>query len=101
MVKDAVIELDAHEVAEQLVAAARDAHNEQELMMNAAPTLIRVLGKLGIAKYDVHYEFRNGRGTLVEGGEGIIDALYGRVVVEYERPGTFEHSAGFNHAKNR
>jgi hypothetical protein len=98
MVKDAVIELDAHEVAEQLVAAARDAHNEQELMMNAAPTLIRVLGKLGIAKYDVHYEFRTGKGTLVEGK---IDALYGRVVVEYERPGTFEHSAGFNHAKNR
>ena len=98
MVKDAVIELDAHEVAEQLVAAARDADNEQELMMNAAPTLIRVLGKLGIASYDVHYEFRTGKGTLVEGK---IDALYGRVVVEYECPGAFESPAGFNHAKEQ
>ncbi|MBN1763568.1 MAG: hypothetical protein JW878_10945 [Methanomicrobia archaeon] len=82
MVKEALIEVDANEVAEHIKAAAEDADNEQELLMNAAPTLTSVLGKLGIANYDVHYEFRTGRGTLVGGGEGIIDALYGRVVVE-------------------
>ena len=27
--------------------------------------------------------------------------LYGRVLIEYERPGTFEHPSGFNHAKEQ
>lgn len=101
MAKEALIEVDANEVAEQILAAARDADNEQELMMNAAPTLKGVLDKLGIANYDVHYEFRTGWGTLVGGGEGILDALYGRVVVEYERPGAFKSPTGFNHAKEQ
>jgi len=100
MTKGAIIEADAKKVAEKVILAARNADNEEDLRINTELILKNVLGRLGIASY-ASYEFRTGKkGTLVEGG-GRIDALYGRVVIEYERPGTFEHPSGFNHAKEQ
>ncbi|MEA2032605.1 MAG: N-6 DNA methylase [Euryarchaeota archaeon] len=97
MPKDVIIEADAKEVADKIILAARDASNEADLEFNTEHILKNVLDRLGIANY-ASYEFRTGKGTLVEGR---IDALYGRVVIEYERPRTFEHPAGFNHAKEQ
>jgi SAM-dependent methyltransferase len=97
MAKEVIIEADAKEVADKIILAARDASNEADLEFNTEHILKNVLDRLGIANY-ASYEFRTGKGTLVEGR---IDALYGRVVIEYERPGTFEHPAGFNHAKEQ
>ncbi len=99
MAKEVIIEADAKEVADKIILAARDASNEADLEVNTEHILKNVLDRLSIANY-VSYEFRTGKGTLVE-GEGKVDALYGRVVIEYERPGTFEHPAGFNHAKGQ
>jgi len=99
MVKEAIIEADAKEVAEKILSAAKDADNEADLEVNTEHILKNILDRLGIANY-ASYEFRTGKGTLVE-GTGRIDALYGRVVIEYERPSTFEHPAGFNHAKGQ
>jgi hypothetical protein len=97
MAKEVIIEADAKEVADKIILAARDARNEADLEFNTEHILKNVLDLLGIANY-ASYEFRTGKGTLVEGR---IDALYGRVVIEYEKPGTFEHPAGFNHAKEQ
>ena len=100
MVKEVFIEADAKEVADKILSTARDADNEADLEVNTEHILTNVLAGLGIANY-ASYEFRTGKkGTLIE-GTGRIDALYGRVVVEYERPGTFENAAGFNHAKEQ
>jgi hypothetical protein len=99
MVKEAIIEADAKEVADKILSAAKEANNEADLEVNTEHILKTVLDKLGIANY-ASYEFRTGKGTLVE-GTGLIDALYGRVVIEYERPGTFDNPAGFNHAKEQ
>jgi SAM-dependent methyltransferase len=99
MPKEAIIEADAKEVADKILSAARDASSEADLEVNTEHILKTVLDKLGIANY-ASYEFRTGKGTLVE-GTGKIDALYGRVVIEYESPGAFEHAAGFNHAKEQ
>jgi SAM-dependent methyltransferase len=99
MVEKAIIEADAKEVADKIIAAARDADNEADLEVNTEHILKTVLDKLGIANY-ASYEFRTGKGTLVV-GTGLIDALYGRVVIEYESPGTFDNPAGFNHAKEQ
>jgi len=99
MAKEVIIEADAKEVADKIISAARDASNEEDLRINTEHILKNVLDRLGIANY-ASYEFRTGKGTLVEGG-GKIDALYGRVVIEYEKPGTFEHPAGFKHAKEQ
>ncbi len=101
MAEKVIIEADAKEVADKIVLAAREADNEAEFRFNTAPIFKNVFSKLGISNYDVHHEFRTGKkGTLVE-GTGILDSLYGRVVVEYERPRTFEHPAGFKHAKEQ
>ncbi|HJH27005.1 MAG TPA: SAM-dependent methyltransferase, partial [Methanophagales archaeon] len=97
MAKEVIIEADAKEVADKIILAARDASNEADLEFNTEHILKNVLDRLGIANY-ASYEFRTGKGTLVEGR---IDALYGRVVIEYERPRTFEQPAGFNHAKEQ
>ncbi|RZN43497.1 MAG: hypothetical protein EFT35_01175 [Methanophagales archaeon ANME-1-THS] len=97
MVKEALIEADAKEVADKIRAAAKDANNEADLEVNTEHILKTVLDKLGIANY-ASYEFRAGRGTVIEGR---IDALYGRVVIEYERPGTFNNPSGFHHAKEQ
>ena len=97
MAEKVIIEADAKEVADKIVLAARAANNEEDLRINTEHIIKNVLDRLGIANY-VHYEFRTGKGTLVEGR---IDALYGQVVIEYEKPGTFEQPAGFKHAKEQ
>jgi len=99
MPKEVIIEADAKEVADEIISAARDAGTEEDRRINTEHILKNVLARIGIANY-ASYEFRTGKGTLVE-GEGRIDALYGRVVIEYERPGTFETTAGFKHAKEQ
>lgn len=99
MAKGVIIEADAKEVANKIVLAAEDASNEEDLRINTEHILKNVLDRLGIANY-ASYEFRTGKGMLIE-GERRVDALYGRVVIEYESPGTFEHPAGFNHAKEQ
>lgn len=99
MAEKAIIEADAKEVADKILSVARAASNEAELAVNIEHILKNVLTRLGIANY-ASYEFRTGKGTLVE-GTGRIDALYGRVVIEYESPGTFESASGFNHAKEQ
>ncbi len=72
MVKEAIIEADAKEVADKVILVARDASNEEELRINAEHILKNVFERLGISNY-ASYEFRTGKkGTLVEGR---IDAI--------------------------
>lgn len=98
MPKEVIIEADAKEVVDKITSAARGASTEEDLRINTEHILKNVLARLGIANY-ASYEFpTGGKGTVVEGR---IDALYGRVVIEYERPGTFVNPAGFNHAKEQ
>lgn len=90
------IEANAQEIAEKINEAASEAKNEEELRIRTEHILRDVLDRLGIAW--ASYEYRTGRGTLVEGR---VDALYGRVVIEYESPGALSTPAGFNKAKEQ
>ncbi|MEM3539106.1 MAG: hypothetical protein QW193_04785 [Nitrososphaerales archaeon] len=91
------IEANAQEIADKILRIANEAKNEEELRIRVEHTLREVLDRLSIAW--ASYEFRTGKGTLVEGKR--VDALYGRVVIEYEKPKTFDTTAGFEKAKKQ
>jgi len=85
---EGLIEANAQEIAEKIDLAAREANSEAALRIMVEHTLRDVLDRLGIAWASYEY-------TLVEGRP---DALYGRVVIEYEKPGVLSSGAGFKHA---
>jgi hypothetical protein len=84
---EGLIEANAQEIAEKIGLAAREANSEAALRIMVEHALRDVLDRLGIAWASYEY-------TLVEGRP---DALYGRVVIEYEKPGMLSSEAGFKH----
>lgn len=85
---EGLIEANAQEIAEKIGLAAHEANSEAALRIMVEHALRDVLDRLGIAWGSYEY-------TLVEGRP---DALYGRVVIEYEKPGVLSIAAGFKHA---
>lgn len=88
---ESIIEVNAQEIAEKIGLAAREANSEAALRIRVEHALRDVLDRLGIAWASYEY-------TLVEGR---LDALYGRVVIEYEKPSALSSEAGFKHAVNQ
>ncbi|MCP8322148.1 MAG: SAM-dependent DNA methyltransferase, partial [archaeon] len=82
------IEANAKDIADEILTIAHEAKSEEDLRIRTEHTLRGVLDKLGIAWASYEY-------TLVEGRP---DALYGRVVIEYEKPKTLDTKVGFDHA---
>jgi len=86
--------VDADEVAEEIKKVASESITEEDLRQGVEYILkSKVLEKLQIpwgswrpprARYEV---------TLVSGAR--VDALYGHVIIEYEKPGTFASRSGF------
>ena len=84
------IRVSAAEIAEEIVEAARQSIKEEDLRLRTEIILrMKILDKLGIPY--ARYEY-----TLVSGGR--TDALYGYVILEYEKPGTFRTKTGFEKA---
>jgi len=89
--------VDAEEIAEEIKKVASESISEEDLRQGVEYILkSRVLEKLQIpwgswrplkARYEV---------TLVSGAR--LDALYGHVIIEYERPKAFETTSGFEKA---
>lgn len=89
--------VDAEEIAEDIKRIASESISEEDLKQGVEYILkSKVLEKLKIpwapwrppkARYEV---------TLVSGVR--VDALYGHVIIEYERPKTFETKSGFEKA---
>lgn len=81
------IEVDAGEIAEEMKQAAQESNTEEDVKMRIEHILrVKVLDPLKIpfARYE--------RTTIV--GER-IDALYGRVILEYEPPGALRTPSGY------
>jgi hypothetical protein len=94
MATEGLIEANAKEVADAIIDAANKSTTEEDLRIRVELILRRkVLDALGVGW--ASYESRVGKGTLVEGR---VDALYGRVVIEYEKPKAFDTDAGFRKA---
>jgi SAM-dependent methyltransferase len=85
--------IDVAGLAEDVLQAARDSKTEEDLKIRVVRLLGDILIKSGIRWEEGRYEY-----TLVSGARA--DALYGHLIIEYERPGTFESKPGanFNHA---
>jgi hypothetical protein len=95
--------LDVEEIAEEIKRAALSSTTEEDLRVNVEYVIknkiierIKELEKIEIpyapwkpptARYEV---------TLVSGVRA--DALYGHLIIEYEKPKTFESKSGFEHA---
>ncbi|MGC9086546.1 MAG: Eco57I restriction-modification methylase domain-containing protein [Thermoproteota archaeon] len=95
--------LDVEEITEEIKKAALESTTEEDLRINVEYVIkskiiekIKELEKTEIpyaswkppkAKYEV---------TLVSGVR--VDALYGHLIIEYEKPKTFESRSGFEHA---
>ena len=84
------IQVSAVEIAKEIKEAARQSITEEDLRIRTENILrAKVLDKLGIPC--ARYEY-----TLVSGGR--TDALYGHVILEYEKPNAFKTKAGFENA---
>jgi hypothetical protein len=95
--------LDIDEITEEIKKAAQESTTEEDLRVNVEHVIkskiierIKELEKIEIpyapwtpptARYEV---------TLVSGVRA--DALYGHLIIEYEKPKTFESKSGFEHA---
>ncbi|MEM3766215.1 MAG: N-6 DNA methylase [Candidatus Bathyarchaeia archaeon] len=84
------IEIDARGIAEEIRQAAQESITEEDLRIRVENILRKVCEPLGIpwAKYELT--------TVV--GQRRSDALYGNVIIEYEKPNSFKTSAGFDRA---
>ena len=79
----------AQDLADRILEAARHSSTEQELVVAVETALRPVLEGLGIPQ-SVQYEK-----TLLQGR---ADAVYGSVIIEYERPGKLSTTAGLAEA---
>ena len=87
-------EADARDIADDLKRHAQESENEEDLKMRVEFTLrTKALEKMGInwAKYEHAVKYS-------AAAQIRSDALYGRVIIEYERPGTLAVAHGFEHA---
>lgn len=84
------IEIDACGIAEEIRQAAQESITEEDLRIRVENILRRVCEPLSIpwARYELT--------TVV--GQRRSDALYGNVIIEYEKPNSFKTVAGFNKA---
>jgi len=86
----AEIEFDARGIADEIRQAAQESISEEDLRIRVENILRRVCEPLGIpwARYELT--------TVV--GQRRSDALYGNVIIEYEKPNSFRTTAGFDRA---
>jgi methylase of polypeptide subunit release factors len=84
------IEVDAGKIADEIRQVAQESITEEDLRVRVESILRRVCEPSGIpwARYE--------RTTVVRGLRS--DALYGNVILEYERPDAFKTKAGFDRA---
>jgi hypothetical protein len=86
-------EIDIDKTLAELKDAAASATNEEEFKINAERIIHdNVITKLGLQS--VRYEY-----TLVSGGR--IDALYGKLILEYKAPGTLSKGSSQARAKEQ
>ena len=98
------IVFDANKIADAIVKAAKNSENEASLRINVEIILrnevydkMRTEWKLSwetpeaMIEQKPVYEY-----TLISGGRA--DAMYGRVIIEYESPGVLKTERGFKHA---
>ena len=86
----AEVEFDARGIADEIRQAAQESISEEDLRIRVENVLRRVCEPLGIpwARYELT--------TVV--GQRRSDALYGNVIIEYEKPNSFRTAAGFDRA---
>ena len=84
-------QIDTARLAEQIVQAARGNPTEEDLKMRAEPILQRAFKAIGIDVGLVGYE----RGHALKGRS---DAVYGFLIIEYERPGKLATKPGLKSA---
>ena|SRR5208337_5645599 len=84
------LEVDAVKLADEIRKAGQESITEEDLKIRVENTLRKILDPLGFpwARYE--------RTTVVSGSRS--DALYGNVILEYERPTTFNTASGFEGA---
>jgi hypothetical protein len=84
------IDVDVMELAERINDAARQSRSEEDVKMRTEYILReRVFSKLKIPWASYEYTFVSGQRP---------DALYGHVVIEYEKPKVLQTKTGFTHA---
>jgi len=84
------VDVDVEELAERIRDAARQSRSEEDVKMRTEYILReRVFDKLRIPWASYEYTFVSGQRP---------DALYGHVVIEYEKPNVLQTKAGFTHA---
>jgi len=84
------LEVDAAEIAKEIKDAAHESSTEEDIKVRTENILrAKVFERLGIPWARFEY-------TLVSGVR--TDALYGHVILEYERPGALGEKAGFENA---
>jgi len=98
-----IFSIDAEEIAKEIERIARESASEEDLKQGVEYVLrskvIERLKELRVLKYHygswkppkARYEV-----TLVSGLR--VDALYGHLIIEYEKPKTFETKGGFERA---
>jgi len=88
------VEIDAAKITEEIRQAAQESITEEDLRIRVENILrVRLCDPLGVpwARYE--------RRTVVSGLHS--DALYGNVILEYEKPHTFDIRSGFDRAINQ
>ena len=83
-------EINSENIAEEIKQSAQESITEEDLRIRVENILRKILEPYGIpyGRYE--------RSTVVSGARS--DALYGNVIIEYERPDTFKTAGGFTHA---
>src|SRR6266851_3746436 len=84
-------EVDAGTLAKKILSAAKQSATEEDFKIRTAGILRDIFQQWGISWKEGAYEF-----TLVTGARP--DALYGHLIIEYEKPGAFEKKPNFDHA---
>jgi SAM-dependent methyltransferase len=88
--KSTEADIDAISLAEEVKQAAQESITEEDLRIRIETILRKILEPFGIswARYERSTKFSSKRS----------DALYGTVIIEYEKPEAFNIASGFNHA---
>lgn len=90
MVVYPIADIDAEKIAEIIKEHAHNSITEEDIKVKVAHVLRdEVLDRFNIPWEQYEYTLLTGLRT---------DALYGKVIIEYERPGTFETEKGFDKA---
>src|SRR5712691_5530936 len=89
----------AGRLATGISEVARRAYSEEDLRIGVEGLLKPALQELGVA-VTPHYERSYGsQGSILRSGRS--DAVYGHLVIEYERVGTLARPSGVKHAADQ